>query len=574
MWGFTIKQMDLFSTMALYISVTSGKTEFSIRNDWPYSDNVADACYPDPCNSHGFCETTNDGLEYTCSCISAYTGATCAEEKPSCNADLCENGGTCFWVYDTEACFCDGGYTGDTCSEFVEEFADPCLQLSCGGSEQGRCVNTDGIGSCECKDGWSGEYCTQAIVYCTGTQYLDLVQQLLLIQPQYQMSCTYLTTQIWAMIPDGETYPALCECLVAMQDYIPDSFNNLECVIDHGLTLSRAVEEYCPMTCTQESIDSMLLTASELDENCHHFIYDRASMPQYRRDMYKCECLLSVASSYEEALEYFPCPFALHTASNGAVAWQHCHDEEVCDFESMYNTIRDVMFQVDAVSAEWCMKSTAKLAGIQPYGPGAYELADYICPCLDGIYKKWPEGIETFNCKPVVFFEVTLKEIMQLVCEDTRFYSPDCTYNLTNSVFELAINDFSGATNCLQAMKLGDQIREPNSNFDEVFCTCYNHLSDLISFDRIAMDECAVSTGWIVPSPQAYCENYLGKTFNDDNAVAKIEADATSDSSDDDMWMILSLIFAFLLAGVVAYDIWLVCSTKSKGYERKIEAES
>jgi len=190
------------------------------------------------------------------------------------------------------------------------------------------------------------------------------------------------------MIPDGETHPALCECLVAMQEYVPDAFNELECVIDHGLTLTRAVEEYCPMACTQESIDSMLLTVSEMDAFCHHFIYDRATMPQYRRDPYKCSCLLSVASSYEEALEIFPCPFAMHTAATGAVAWQNCYDEVVCDFESMYDAIEDVMFAVDAVSAEWCMRSTAKLAGIQPLGPGAYELEDYICPCLDGIYTK------------------------------------------------------------------------------------------------------------------------------------------------------------------------------------------
>lgn len=551
-----------------------GMTEYTILDDWPYSDNVLDPCYPDPCNSQGFCESTVDELSYTCTCINAYTGDVCDEEKPDCNADLCENGGTCFWVFDTEACFCDVGYTGDTCSEFNEDFADACLQLTCGGSEQGRCVDTDGIASCECRDGWSGDYCTQAVGYCTATQYMDLVQQLLLIEPKYQTSCTYLTTQIWAMIPDGETYPAQCECLVAMQDNIPDSFNNLDCVIDHGLSLTRAIEEYCPMSCTQEDIDSMLLTVSELDMTCHHFIYDRASMPQYRRDMYKCECLLAVASSYEEALDLFACPFALHTASTGAVAWQHCHDEEVCDFENMYNTIRDVMFQVDSVSAEWCMKSTAKLAGIQPYGPGAYELADYICPCLDGVYNKWPEGIETFNCKPVVFFEVTLKEIMQLVCKDTRFYSPDCTYNLTNSVFELAISDFSGATSCLQAMKLGDQIETTNYNFDEVFCSCYERLASLDSFDLIAMDKCAVSTGWIVPSPQTYCESYLGKSFDTDDEISAINADTSSDSTTDTVWMILGITFTVLLAGVIAYDAWLIYTTQSTGYTKNTVEEA
>jgi len=552
--------------LAQFISVVNGKTVFSIRDTWPYSDNVADACYPDPCNLQGFCQTYNHGLNYTCTCINGYTGDTCAEEKPACDDSRCENGGTCFWIFDEEACSCRSGYTGSMCEEYDEELYNPCLFLTCGGEEQGTCVDNNGVGECVCEDGWEGDYCTHAKSYCTSIQYMNLVQQLLLIQPQYQLSCTYLVTQIWPMVPDGDVYPALCECLAAMQEFIPDAFNGLDCVIDHGLTLTRAVEEYCPLSCTEDYIDDMLYNVSLLDDNCHHFIYDRATMPQYRRDIYKCKCLTSLASTYEEALELFPCPFAMHSAANGAIAWQNCYDEVVCDFQGMYTVIEDVMFPIDAIASEFCMYSISTLAEILPTGPGAYELEDVICPCLRGLNMYWPEGLSIFDCHPVVFFEVTLMEIMQLVCTETQFKNTDCTYNLTSSVFELSKTDFSGATNCFQAMKLGDQIMETNTNFDEIFCNCYSRLNTIDSFNADAMDECAMDIEWIVPTPSLYCDNYFGNSLKND--LTEDETYTTSDDSEETLWITLGIIFSFLLAGIISFNIWILCTTNSAVYKQ------
>jgi len=181
----------------------------------------------------------------------------------------------------------------------------------------------------------------------------------------------------------------------------------------------------------------------------------------------------------------------------------------------------------------------------------------------------WPEGIEQFDCHPVVFFEVTLKDIMDLVCHETQFKSPECTWNLTSYVFELSMSDFSAASNCIQAMKLGDQIMRTNINFDEVFCTCYQRLSILDSFDSGMMDNCAADVGWIVPSPKSYCEAY----FSTDDIVEVTADTSSSDSDDESFWMILAFIFLVLLGGVVSLNVFLVCTTNPVVYVRQQEGE-
>jgi len=126
------------------------------------------------------------------------------------------------------------------------------------------------------------------------------------------------------------------------------------------------------------------------------------------------------------------------------------------------------------------------------------------------------------------------------------------------------MTDFSGATNCFQAMKLGDQIMDTNHNFDEIFCTCYSRLVDVESFNPNLMDECAVDIDWIVPSPSSYCDNYFGQSID----LTQDETDTTSDDSDDTLWITLGIIFSFLLAGIISFNIWILCTTNSAVYKQ------
>jgi len=371
------------------------------------------------------------------------------------------------------------------------------------------------------------------------------------------------------MIPVTDTIPALCECIYAMQTYLPYEFRNLDCVIEHGMTLARAVEQYCPIGVTQNDIDSMLLTIAGLDDNCHHYVYNRVTMPLYRQEEFKCACLLNVAESYDEALEIFNVPFAMHTASSGAISWQTCYDETVCDYSAMYDKLKNEMLQLDPIASEWCLKTVTKISG-ESGSLNADGLSDYMCPCLDAIEAKWAEGIETFSCYHVSYSETTMKEMMQLVCQNTQFRSTSCTYNFTGYVFQLSAYDFPSAANCLSAMKLGDQITSTNDNFDEIFCACYSSLSTLDGFDAEYIDSCAEEIGWIVPSPQSYCESYLGTSFSlmekKQDGIKIIDAASTSDSSESTFWMVLGIVCTCMLVPMIALNIWLFNSVRSLGY--------
>jgi len=537
-----------------------------MKETWPYADNVLDPCFPDPCNSQGLCSVEDES--YSCACINGYTGDTCDEVLDDCDADYCENGGTCYWASAVQSCFCATGYTGDTCSEFSEELNDACLNLVCGDEGAGTCVvNSENVGECVCVAGFTGDFCTIPTDTCTATQYMDLVQQLLLTNPEYSEDCSYLSTQLWAMIPIQDGYPGLCECLSAMKTYIPDSLSGLECSIDKGLTLTDAFETYCAMDCTQDTIDEMLTTVSAMSDDCYHYIYNGDTMPLYRQNDYQCSCMLGVADTYEEALEVFSCPMKMTTASSGAIAWQNCNDDLVCDFQHMYNVVREEMYTIDAVSGQACMDLVAMMSMSEVISSDLSDLRDAVSPCLEGIYTKWPEGIATFNCKPVTTYEVTMKEIMEKVTQDTQFYQPTCTYSLSTSVFDLAVGDFSGASMCLQAAILGDQIATVNDNFDELFCGCYDRLVDIESFDASYMDQCAADIDWIVPSPQSYCEDYFGKTYSFLSENVYPETSLASESTDEVVWTTVAVILTIVLIALIALNFWIFLTTnKSTAY--------
>merc|ERR1712061_817890 len=95
-------------------------------------------------------------------------------------------------------------------------------------------------------------------------------------------------------------------------------------------------------------------------------------MPQYRRNKYKCLCVASVASTYEEALKVLPCPFAMHTVANGAIGWKHCNDGIICNYEDIYKTIRDEIAD-DPHARQTCLAAISYPSKVQPSGPASWE---------------------------------------------------------------------------------------------------------------------------------------------------------------------------------------------------------
>jgi len=489
-----------------------------------------------------------------------------------CDEKYCENGGSCYWAFAEQKCFCATGYTGETCSDFSEELDDACINLVCGEEGNGECfVNSDGDGECACSDGYSGDYCTDPIPGCTAVQYMNLVQQLLLSYPEYTDDCTYMTTQIWEMIPIEDDYPVLCRCLSAMQQYLPDEYAALDCTIDQGLTIEGAVETYCTASCTQDTIDEMLTSLSAQNDDCYQYVQNGDRMPPYMQTEYQCSCLLGVAETYTEALDVLSCPLTLTSTSTAASVWEDCNDGFVCNYEDMYSIIQKELFYIDAVAAKDCMDFVELISFTEVISPDNNTLYDIVSPCLEGIYTKWPEGLETFNCKPLTHYTSTVKEIMETVYYDSRFTQPSCTYSFANSVFSLAMVDFSGAAMCLQAAVLGDQIAQINDNFDVLFCGCYDRLADIDDFDAHFMDECAVAIDWVVSNPQSYCEEYTGKTYDfltDDDGEIFSEVSFASTVSGESLWTVVGVICTCVMVVLFALNIWLILTTKkSTSYE-------
>merc|ERR1712087_465547 len=103
---------------------------------------------------------------------------------------------------------------------------------------------------------------------------------------------------------------------------------------------------------------------------------------------------------------------------------------------------------------------------------------------------------------------------MEKVCYETQFADYECTWNLTNAVFNLATveDDFVIASTCLQAMILGDNALRPTEQFNDLYCNCYEALTNsgiLGSEELEYFDNCADEIGWLVPTPSTHCQAWL-----------------------------------------------------------------
>ena len=77
------------------------------------SCNSTSPCENNPCWFHGTCiEVTN--IDYVCICLPNHTGKNCRTAL-SCQANLCQNGGSCQQLGSSIRCECSESFEGEFC---------------------------------------------------------------------------------------------------------------------------------------------------------------------------------------------------------------------------------------------------------------------------------------------------------------------------------------------------------------------------------------------------------------------------------------------------------------------------
>ncbi|XP_071668605.1 delta and Notch-like epidermal growth factor-related receptor isoform X3 [Patagioenas fasciata] len=153
-----------------------------------------DACQSQPCQNNATCTDVvqkHDGNNFTCSCLTGYTGELCQSEVDHCIQQPCQNGGTCSSSINGFSCQCPEGYhglyceeeyneclsapcqNGATCRDLVngyecvclaeyegrhcELYKDPCVNINC---QNGGTCDSEGLNAtCICSPGYTGEEC-------------------------------------------------------------------------------------------------------------------------------------------------------------------------------------------------------------------------------------------------------------------------------------------------------------------------------------------------------------------------------------------------------------------------------
>ena len=117
-------------------------------------------CLDSPCQNGMLCE--NLAGSYLCHCSEHFTGIDCSVPiKNMCHPETCLNGGNCRTTLQGPICDCRSGWSGEFCQFDVDE----CRTRSC--QNGGTCLDHSNGTSCLCLPGWSGPNCELDINECS-----------------------------------------------------------------------------------------------------------------------------------------------------------------------------------------------------------------------------------------------------------------------------------------------------------------------------------------------------------------------------------------------------------------------
>ncbi|MBA2661902.1 MAG: DUF4215 domain-containing protein [Bradymonadaceae bacterium] len=141
----------------------------------------------DPCGAYGTCEDSDQGV--TCACDEGHDGARCDQcaathylvnesrcvLRASCDADSCNNRGTCSDATGVIDCTCTATYGGERCEGCYPgyvligstcQIAQNCQPGSCFGN--GTCDDDSGLVVCSCEFGYGQPNCQDCATGHTG----------------------------------------------------------------------------------------------------------------------------------------------------------------------------------------------------------------------------------------------------------------------------------------------------------------------------------------------------------------------------------------------------------------------
>lgn len=115
--------------------------------------------------------------------------------EDNCRTNPCQNGGTCFDMYESFMCYCPKNWQGITCSMDVNE----CLEFA--GTDLGcqngaSCVNTQGSYECRCTPGFVGTHCRSKSFDCS-TSGVELCGNGICVHSNNQYGYSCICNQGW-----------------------------------------------------------------------------------------------------------------------------------------------------------------------------------------------------------------------------------------------------------------------------------------------------------------------------------------------------------------------------------------
>ncbi|XP_065944893.1 uncharacterized protein [Magallana gigas] len=117
-------------------------------------------CVEEPCANNGTCIRLGMTQNFTCICLSGYTGDRCQTEIDECTSLPCLNNATCIDDIDLFSCVCRPGFTGIVCETDINE----CASFPC--ENNGTCLDRIDQFACACPLGFTGLLCEIDVDEC------------------------------------------------------------------------------------------------------------------------------------------------------------------------------------------------------------------------------------------------------------------------------------------------------------------------------------------------------------------------------------------------------------------------